>query len=70
MGGGTQCIQSMCRYHGGVLSQYVHIGYITQARTIRRAFVADLLKNHHTNGPEHLMSNVEKKTVRYNSITM
>ena len=21
----------MCRYHGGVLSKYVHIGYITQA---------------------------------------
>ena len=46
MGGGTQCTQSMCRYHGGVLSQYVHIGYITQAlycRIIRIAFVADLL---------------------------
>ena len=27
-GGGTQC---MCRYHEGVLSQYVHIGYSTQA---------------------------------------
>ena len=30
------------RYHGGVLSQYVHIGYNTQARIInpRRAFAA------------------------------
>ena len=69
----------MCRYHGGVLSQYVHIGYRTQALyccIIRRAFVADLLNvftcsmNHHTTGPEHLMSTVEKKTVHYNSITI
>ena len=42
MGGGIQCTQSMCRYHGGVLSQYVHIGYITQALYLRIAFVADL----------------------------
>ena len=32
----------VCRYHGGVLSQYVHIGYITQAQIIRITFVADL----------------------------
>ena len=58
----------MCRYHRGVLSQYVHIGYITQAlycRIIRITFVAHLL-NVFTcciTGPEHLMSTVEKKTV-------
>ena len=23
--------KNMCRYHGGVLSQYVHIGYITHS---------------------------------------
>ena len=65
MGGGTQC---MCRYHEEGLSQYVHIGYSTQAlycRIIRRAFVFTCSMNHHTTGPEHLMSTVEKKTVHY-----
>ena len=54
----------MCRYHGGVFSQYVHIGYITEAlycRIIHIAFVASFTCS--ITGPEHLMSTVEKKTV-------
>ena len=66
-----------CWYHVGVNHNYVHVGYITQAlycRIIR--VLADLLNvftcsiNHHTTGPEHLMSTVEKKTVSLYSITM
>ena len=65
----------MCRYHGGVLSQYVHIGYITQAlycRIIRITFVADQLNvfTCSITGPEHLMSTAEKKTVSLYSITL
>ena len=74
----TDCMQSICicRYHGGDLSQYVHIGYITQALYCRIAFVAHLLNVftcsmiHHTTGLEHSMSTVEKKTVSLYSITM
>ena len=52
-GSGNVCIY---RYHRGVLSQYVHIGYITQAlycRIIHRAFVLNVFicsMNHHTTG--------------------
>ena len=52
------------------LSQYVHIGYITQALycwIIRITFVAEMCSHA---GPEHLMSIVEKKTVSLYSITM
>ena len=70
----------MCRYHGGVLSQYVCAHRLHHTSPIlpdyRIAFVADLLNvftcsmNHHTTGSEHLMSTVEKKIVSLYSITM
>ena len=62
----------------GFISQYVHIGYITQAlhcRIIRIDYVADLSTiakcvHMHTTGPEHSMSTIEKITVSPYTITM
>ena len=58
----------------------MHIGYITQAlycRVTRIAYVADLKHklsvltcsmNHHTTGPEHSMSTVEKFTILHHNV--